>query len=166
MRGATCHLFFERLFVALVYQTPVAQIVTYHSQQVVWNIFPHYRLDADVPPCGIERIAYVNADQRAESLTLTSSSFCFSGNVHHCLDGVNFRTAFPKAELFFRETVLADHTAPTRSLHFFESEEFFAPDHAGTSILSVERLYVWKQALHDVLDSIGIIQARGRSSPF
>ena len=54
-----------------------------HSQQVVWNFFPHHRLDADVPPCGIKRIAYINADQRAEFLALTSSSSCFSGDVHH-----------------------------------------------------------------------------------
>ena len=107
--GATCHLFFEKPLVALVYDPPVAQIVIYHLQQVVWNLFPHHRLDADVPPCGIERIAYVNADQRVESLTLTSSSSCFSGNVHHCLDGVNCGPAFSKTELVFRETVLADH---------------------------------------------------------
>ena len=36
-------------YVALVYHPPVAQIVIYHSQQVVWNLFPHHRLDADVP---------------------------------------------------------------------------------------------------------------------
>ena len=40
-------------------------------------------------------------------------------------------------------------------------EEFLAPDHAGTSVLSLERLYVWKQPPHNVLDSIGIIQAWG-----
>ena len=50
---------------ALIYHPPVAQIVIYHSQQVVWT-FPHHRLDADVPSRGIERIAYVNTDQRAE----------------------------------------------------------------------------------------------------
>ena len=52
----------------------------------------------------------------------------------------------------------------TRSLYFFESEEFFAPDHAGTSDLSLERLYMREQALHDVLGSIGIIQARALPS--
>ena len=109
MRGATCHLFLERSFVALVYHPPVAQIVIYHSQQVVWNLFPHHRLDADVSSRGIERIAYVNADKRAESLTPSSSSSCFSGDVHHCLDGVNCGPAFPKAELVFRETILANH---------------------------------------------------------
>ena len=57
LRGATCHLFLERPFVALVYHPPVAQIVIYHSQQVVWNLFPHHHLDADVPTRGIERIA-------------------------------------------------------------------------------------------------------------
>ena len=35
---------------------------------------------------------------------------------------------------------------PTRSLQFLESEEFFAPDNAGTSVLSLERLYVfWRR---------------------
>ena len=63
----------------------------------------------DVPSRGIERIAYVNADQSAESLTLTSSSSGFSGDVHYCLDGVNCGPAFPKVELVFRETILADH---------------------------------------------------------
>ena len=28
---------------------------------------------------------------------------------------------------------------PTRSLQFLENEEFFAPDHAGTSVLSLEK---------------------------
>ena len=42
--------------------TPAAQVVIYHSKQVVWNLFPHYRLDADIPPRGIERIAYVNVN--------------------------------------------------------------------------------------------------------
>ena len=84
-------------------------IVFYHSQQVVWKLFLHHRRVADVPSRGIERISYVNADQRAESLTLTSSSSCFSGDVHHCLDGVNCGPAFPKAEVVYRETILADH---------------------------------------------------------
>ena len=69
----------------------------------------HHCLDADVPPRGIERIAYVNADQRAESLTLASSTSCLSGDVHHCLDGVNCGPTFPKTKLVFRETVLTDH---------------------------------------------------------
>ena len=75
LRGATCHLFLERPFVALIYHPPVAQIVIYHSQQVVWNLFAHNRLDADVPSRGIERIGYVNANQRAESLTLCQFLF-------------------------------------------------------------------------------------------
>ena len=37
----------------------------------------HHRLDAVFPSRGIKRIAYVNADQRTESLSLTSSSLCF-----------------------------------------------------------------------------------------
>ena len=41
---------------------------------------------------------------------------------------------------------------------------FFAPDHAGTWVLSLEQLYMREQASHDVLDSIGIIQLRGLSS--
>ena len=105
LNGATCHLSFGRPLVALVYHPPVAQIVIYHSQQVVWNLFPHHRLDADVPPRGIERIAYVNADQRAESLTLTSSSSSLSGEVHHFLDGVNCGPAFPKAKKPFSPTM-------------------------------------------------------------
>ena len=35
---------------------------------------------------------------------------------------------------------------------------------AGTSVVSLERLYVWKQAPHNVLDSIEITQAGGLSS--
>ena len=34
---------------------------------------------------------------------------CFSGDFHYCLDGVNCGPVFPKAELVFRETVLAEH---------------------------------------------------------
>ena len=52
----------------ILYHPPVVQIVIYYSQQVIWNLFPHHGLDADIPPCGIERIAYVNDDQRAEFL--------------------------------------------------------------------------------------------------
>ena len=89
--------------------TPVTQTVIYHSQQVVWNLFSDHCLDADVPPRGIECLAYVNAAQRVESLTLTSSSSCFSGDVHHCPGGVNCGPAFSKTKLVFRETVLADH---------------------------------------------------------
>ena len=98
----------ERPFVALVYHPPVAQIVIYHLQQVVWNPFPRHGLDAEVPSRGDERVAYVNADQRAESLKLISSSSCFNGDVHQCLDSVHCELAFPKAELVFRETILAD----------------------------------------------------------
>ena len=90
---------FERPFVALVYHPPVAQIVIYHSQQVVWNLFPHHRLDADISPRGIERIAYVNADQRAESLTLTSSFSWICSDVNHSLDSVHDGPAFPEYEL-------------------------------------------------------------------
>ena len=109
LKGATCHLFFERQFNALVYHPPVAQIVIYHSRHVIWNLFAHDLLNADVPPRGIKRIAYANADQRAESLTITSSTSCFIGDVHHCLDGVNCGPAFSKDELVFRQTVLFDH---------------------------------------------------------
>ena len=34
---------------------------------------------------------------------------CFSGDVHRCLDCVHCGPAFPKAELVFRETIVADH---------------------------------------------------------
>ena len=70
LRGATCHIFFERPFVTLVYHLPFAQIVIYHSQQVVWNRFLHHRLDADIPLRGIQRIAYVNADNAQNPLRL------------------------------------------------------------------------------------------------
>ena len=53
---------------------------------------------------------------------------------------------------------------PPALFSFSRVKSFSAPDHAGTSILSSERLYVWKQAPNNVLDSIGIIQARGLSS--
>ena len=109
LRGATCHLFFERTFFALVYHPPVAQIIVYHPQQVVWNLFLRYRLDAVLPSRGIKRIAYVNANQSTESLKYTSSSSCLSGDVHHCLDGVHCWPVFSKAELVLRETVLANH---------------------------------------------------------
>ena len=108
LRGATCHLFFERPFGTLVYHPPVAQIVIYHSQQVVWNLFPHQRLDADIPPRGIERIAYVSADQRAESLTLSSFFSCICVDVNHNLDSVHSGPAFPESELVFREAVFPD----------------------------------------------------------
>ena len=49
------------------------------------------------------------SEQRAQSLLLTSFSSCFSGDFHHCLDGVNCGPAFPKAKLVSRETILADH---------------------------------------------------------
>ena len=89
LRGTLCHLFFERPFVALVYHPPVVQIVVHYPQQVVWNFLPHHRLDAVLSSRGIERIAYVNANQRTESLTFTSSPSRFSGDVCHCLDGVH-----------------------------------------------------------------------------
>ena len=185
---------------------------------------------------------------------LTSSSSCFSGDVHHCLYGVNCGLAFPKAELVLRETILADHVtlwslflqiissrsfpivsnrhiglydeASSRgllpflsrtNLCFFQSEKnlpsrrqelktsrrisaytpitslrisFGNPSIPGAvfalslppTLFSssrvkissrwttqelracLERLYMRKQASHDVLDSIGIIQARGLSS--
>ena len=50
-----------------------------------------------------------------------------------------------------------------RSLKFFESEKLFVLDHAGTLFLSLEWLYLWNQALHNVLDSIGIAQDGGLS---
>ena len=68
-----------------------------------------HHLDADVPSRGIERIACVNADQHAESLTLTSPYSCFSGDVHNSLACVDCGSTFPKAELLFRKTILADH---------------------------------------------------------
>ena len=108
LRSATCHLFCERPFVALIYHPPVAQIVIYHPQQVVWNLFLHHRLDADIPSRGIERIAYVNSDQREESLTLTSSFSCICGDVNHSLDSVHTGRASPEPELVFWETVLPD----------------------------------------------------------
>ena len=50
----------------------------------------------------ILRVIPLNDDQRAESFTLISSSFCFRGSVHHCQDSINCGTAFPKSELFLR----------------------------------------------------------------
>ena len=95
----------------MTFQTcgPIAQIVIHNSQRLVWNLLTHHHLDAAVPPRSIKSIAYVNADQRAESLTLTSSFSCLSGDVHHCLDGVNCGPAFPKNELVLRKAALADH---------------------------------------------------------
>ena len=40
----------------------------------------------------------------------------------------------------------------------------WALGHAETSVLSLEWLYVWKLASHEVLDSIEIVQAWGLSS--
>ena len=77
-------------------------------KQIVWNLLLYHRLDADLPSRGIKRIMYVNADQRAESRTLTSSSSCFCGGVYHSLDGVNSGPAFPESELVSWETVLPD----------------------------------------------------------
>ena len=68
----------------------------------------HHRLDADLPVRGIERIAYVNADQRAESLTPASFSSYVCGHVYHSLDGVHSGPAFPEPELVLRKTVLPD----------------------------------------------------------
>ena len=53
---------------------------------------------------------------------------------------------------------------PRAFIQFLESENLLATDHAGTSVLSQEWLHMWKQTSHDVLDSIGIVQAGGRSS--
>ena len=83
-------------------------IVIYHLQQIVWDHFPHHRLDADVPSRGIKRIAYVNANQHTEYLTLTRSFSCICGDVNHSLDGVHSGPAFPESKLVFRETVLPD----------------------------------------------------------
>ena len=105
----TCHLFFERPFVALVYHTPVAQIVVQHPQQAVWNLPPHHRINEVLPSRGVERIAYVNANRRTESLTFSNSSSCFSGEVHHCLDGVQCGPAFPKADLVLEKAAFANH---------------------------------------------------------
>ena len=109
LRGTTCHLFYERSFVALVYHSPVAQIVVYHPQQVVWNLLRHHCLDAVLRTRSIKCISYVNANQRAEPLKFTSSSSCFSSVVHHCLNRVHCVPAFPKAELALREAVPANH---------------------------------------------------------
>ena len=54
----------------------------YHSQQVALNLLLRHCLDAVLPSRGIKPIAYVNTNNRAESLTFTSSFSCFSGNVH------------------------------------------------------------------------------------
>ena len=66
------------------------------------------------------------------------------------------------SHLSFATGSLEPFSAPS-SRSFLESEEFFASDHAVTSVLSLERLYVWKQPPHNVLDLIGIIQDRGLS---
>ena len=58
---------------------------------------------------GIERLPYVNAEQRAESLTLSSSSSYFCFDVHNFLDGVQCGTAFLKAELVVGKNVLVTH---------------------------------------------------------
>ena len=83
--------------------------VPWLRHQLVWNLFRHHHLNADIPPRGIERIAYVNADQRAESLTLISSFSCICGVVNHSLDSVHSESDFPKSELVLRETILPDH---------------------------------------------------------
>ena len=51
-----------------------------------------------------------------------------------------------------------------RSPYFFQSKKLFTLVHTRTSDLSLECFYVWKQASHDVLDSIGIVQAGGLTS--
>ena len=66
---------------------------------IVYKLFTHHRLDAVLLFRDIERIAYVDADERAEFRSPTSSSFCFCGDVHHCLDSVYCRPVFPKLEL-------------------------------------------------------------------
>ena len=109
LKATTCHFIFEGLFLPLVYYPPVAQVVVYYPQQIVWNLLSHHHLNTVLLTRGIERIAYVNADQGAESLTLSSSSSCFSGDGHHYLDGVYCRRAIPKAELVLRETVFTNH---------------------------------------------------------
>ena len=77
-------------------------------QQVVWHLL-HHRFDTDLPFRGIARIAYANTNQRAESLTLTSSSSCFCAAVYHSLDCVHSGNAFPESKLFLRNTFLPDH---------------------------------------------------------
>ena len=60
----------RRKFVPFVYTTPII----YDSQQVVLNLFPYHHLDADVPPRGIERIAYFTAYQLR---SLDRTNLCF-----------------------------------------------------------------------------------------
>ena len=57
----------------------------------------------------VKRIAYVDSDQPAESLSLTSPSPCFYRDVHHCRDGVHCGPTFSKAELVLRQILLAHH---------------------------------------------------------
>ena len=69
----------------------------------------------------------------------------------------------PVPFLAFVGMLTAAWIASTVDLSFL-SEEFFALDRAKTSVLSLKRPHVWKQATHNVLESIGIVQARGLSS--
>ena len=96
----------------------LSTIYFYHPQQVVWNLLKHHCLNAVLLSRGIERILYINADQRAESLTLTSSSsfLCPSIPIHHCLDSVYCGPTIPKAELILRKTVLANRVQKFLSL--------------------------------------------------
>ena len=51
---------------------------------------------------------FVNADQRAESLTPTSSFSCICAKVNHSLDSVHSAPAFRECELVFRDIFLPD----------------------------------------------------------
>ena len=76
-----------------------------------------------------------------------------SGSRDHLFDDLVWNPVDPR-----RRIRLKPHT---RSLYFFKSEELFAPDHVGSSVMSLEWLYVWKQASHNVFDSIEIVQIWG-----
>ena len=126
----------------------------YHLQQVVWNLLLHYRLDIDLPSCGIERIAYVIADHRAEGVKSFQEDLKVS--CKHLFEDLVWNSVDPRRRICLRP--------PRCSPQFFESEEFFTVDHAGTLVLSLKWIYLWKHALRDVLDLIGIVQARSLSS--
>ena len=106
-------------------------------------------------------------------LSVTSKASVFSGAIfRHLLSSQRFARHRLSLILSSRiPTSLAAHTTSAsfakpmmlvpagRSMRRKSSYTMFQ-----TSVSSLERLYVWKQALHNVFESIGIIQARGRSS--
>ena len=85
-----------------------------YPQQVVWNLL-HHRLDADLLSRGIERIAYVNADQCAESFTFTSSFSYICGDVYHSLDCVTVDLPFLNPNWFFERPFSLTKIYLTRS---------------------------------------------------